>query len=187
MRQRQQLSRFAVLRSERDHFAVTRRGFFGALQPVEQNTQVGVRVDMFRVESDSCAIRGFRFDRLSGRPQQHSQIVMGVRMARIDCDRTPVRVDRAVKPVTRLEDDAEVAVPVRLIGHEREAPLDEREGFAVPPLLMREHTGVVQRTGMIGRRLEHAAVHLVGLGQLLVLLQKDRERDRLLERQLTRR
>ena len=112
---------------------------------------------------------------------------MGVRMARIDCDRTPVRVDGAVKPVIRLEDDAEVAVPVRLIGHEREAPLDEREGFAVPPLLMREHAGVVQRTSMIWRRREHSAVNLVGLDQLLVLLQKDRERDRLLERQLTRR
>src|SRR5437879_5871945 len=47
VRQRQQLSRFAVLRSERDHFAVARRGFFGALQPVEQNAQVGIRVDMF--------------------------------------------------------------------------------------------------------------------------------------------
>jgi hypothetical protein len=108
-------------------------------------------------------------------------------MARIDRNRTPVRVDCALQPVVRLEDDAEVAVPIRLIGHQREAPLDERERFAVPPLLMREHTRVVQRTRMIGCRLEHSAVYLVGLGPLLVLLQKDRERDRLLERQLTRR
>ena len=92
-----------------------------------------------------------------------------------------------VQPVVRLEDDAEVAVPVRLIGHEREAPLDERDGFVVPPLLMREHAGVVQRSGMIGSGLEHPAVHLVGLDELLVLLQQDREGDRLLERQLTRR
>ena len=95
VRQRQQLPRFAVLRSERDHFAVTRRGFFSAFQPVEQNAQVGIRVNVFRVQSDGCAIRGFRFDRLSGRPQQHSQIVVGVRVARIDGDRTPVRVDSA--------------------------------------------------------------------------------------------
>ena len=142
---------------------------------------------MFRIQSDGCAIRGFRFDRLSGRPQQHPQIVVGVRVARIDGDRTPVRVDRGIQPVVRLEDDAKVAAPVRLIGHERKAPLDEREGFVVPPLLMREHAGVVQRTGMIGRSLEHSAVHLVSLDELLVFLQKDREGDRLLERQLTRR
>ena len=105
----------------------------------------------------------------------------------IDGDRTPVRGDRRLQPVVRLEDDAEVAAPVRLIGREREAALDERERFVVAPLLMREHAGVVQRTGMIGCGLEHAAVQLVGLGELLVLLQEDRERDRLLERQLTRR
>ena len=68
VRQRQQLSRLAMLRSERDHFAVTRRGFFSALQPVEQNAQVGIRVNMFRIQLDGCAIRGLRFDRLSGRP-----------------------------------------------------------------------------------------------------------------------
>jgi hypothetical protein len=112
---------------------------------------------------------------------------MGVRVARIDGDRTPVRVDCEVQPFVRLEDDAEVAVPVRLIGHERDASLDEREGLVVPPLLMREHTGVVQRTRMIGCSLEYPAVHLVGLNELLVFLQNDRERDRLLERQLTRR
>ena len=150
MRQRQQLSCFAVFRSEPDHFAVAGRSFFGALQTLEENAQVGVRINMVRVQSDGCAIRAFRFDRLPGRPQQHSQIAMGIRVARIDGDRTPVRIDCEVQPVVRLEDDAEVAVPVRLIGHERETPLDEREGFVGPPLFMREHTGVVQRTRMIG-------------------------------------
>src|SRR6266545_5402627 len=112
---------------------------------------------------------------------------MRVRVARIDGDRTPVRVDRSFQPGVRLEDDAEVTVPVRLIGHERKAALDERQRFAVASLLMREHAGVVQRTRMIGCSLEYAAVHLLGLDELLVLLQKDRERDRFLERQLTRR
>jgi hypothetical protein len=37
-----------------------------------------------------------------------------------------------------------------LIGPEGEAALDESEGFVVPPELMREHAGVVQRTRMIG-------------------------------------
>jgi hypothetical protein len=74
-----------------------------------------------------------------------------------------------------------------LIGHERKAPLDQREGFVVAPLLMREHAGVVQRTRMIGCSLEYSAVYLLGLDELFVLLQKNRERDRLLERQFTRR
>ena len=96
-------------------------------------------------------------------------------------------VDCGLQPAVRLQDDAEIAVPVRLLGREREAALDQRNGFVAAPLLVREHAGVVQRTRMIGRGLEDSAVQLVRLGELLVLLQKDRERDRLLERQLTRR
>ena len=87
----------------------------------------------------------------------------------------------------RLEDDAEVAVPVRLIRHQRDASFDQCEGFLVPPLLVREHAGVVQRTRMIGCHLEHATVNLVGLDEMFISLQKDRERNRFLERQLTRR
>ena len=60
-------------------------------------------------------------------------------------------------------------------------------GFFVSPLLMRKNARIVQRAGMIGRRLEHAAVDLVGLNELLVLLQKNGDRNRLLERQLARR
>ena len=112
---------------------------------------------------------------------------MGVRVTWIDGDGAPVGVDCAVKPVCRLQDDAKVAVPVCLIGYEREAPLDERKRFVVPSLLMRKNAGVVQRTRMIGCSLEDPAVQLVGLDELLVLLQKDRERDRFLDRQLTRR
>jgi hypothetical protein len=37
----------------------------------------------------------------------------------------------------RLQDDAEIAVPVRLIRHERDASFDECKGFFVSPLLMR--------------------------------------------------
>ena len=112
---------------------------------------------------------------------------MGIRVARIDGDRAPVRVDCPIQPAVRLEDDAEIAAPVRLIGHERKAPLDQRKGFIVAPLLMREHAGVVQRTRMIGCSREYAAVQLLGLAEPLVLLQKDGQRNRLLERQLARR
>src|SRR5207237_2449529 len=98
-----------------------------------------------------------------------------------------LRVAAAVPPVVVLEDEAGIAVPVRLIGHEHEAALDQREGFAVAFLLMREHPGIVQRTRMIGDSLEYSAVDFLSVGELLVLLQKNRERHRLLERQLARR
>ena len=78
-------------------------------------------------------------------------------------------------------------MPIRLIRRQREAPLDERERFVAPPLLMREDAGIVQRVRMVGCHLEHAAIHLLGLRELLVFLQQDGERDRLLERQLARR
>ena len=142
---------------------------------------------MFGVQADGFAIRGFRFDRAPGRPQQHTQIVVGVGVAGIEGDRMPVRGDRRLQPSVRLEHDAAVAAPVRLVGREREAALDQRERFVVAPLLVREHAGVMQRTGMIGRGLDDAAEQLVGLGELLVLLQDDRERDRFLDRQRTRR
>jgi hypothetical protein len=80
-----------------------------------------------------------------------------------------------------------IAAPIRLAGRQRQAALDQCEGFVIATLLMREHAGVMQRAGMIGRRLDHPAVQLVGLGKLLVFLQKDRKRDRFLERQRTRR
>ena len=93
VRQRQQLARFGVLRPERDHLAVARRGFLGPLQPVEQNAEVGVCVDVLGIQPDGCAIRGFRFDRLSGCPQQYAEIVVGIRVARIDGYRAPIRTD----------------------------------------------------------------------------------------------
>src|SRR4029450_3980147 len=132
------------------------------------------------------AVRGFRLDRLSGRSQQYAQIAMGIRMAWIDCDRTPVGGDCQVQLGVRLEYDAKVAVPVRLIGHKREASLDKLDGFADLPLLMRQHTRVVQRAGMIGRNLKDAAVQFVSFREMLVLLQEDGERHRFLESQFPR-
>jgi hypothetical protein len=74
-----------------------------------------------------------------------------------------------------------------LIRHERDASLDEREGLLVSPLLVREQAGVVQRPRMIGCHFEHTAINLARCNELLVFLQKDRDRNRLFERQLARR
>ena len=92
-------------------------------------------------------MRDFRLGGLSGRPQQHTHIVIGVGVTRINGLAHQWKFDCEVQPAVRLEDEAEVAVPVRLIGHAREAPLDECQSFVVPPLLMRKHTRVVQRAG----------------------------------------
>jgi hypothetical protein len=46
---------------------------------------------------------------------------------------------------------------------------------------MGEHAGEVQRRGMVGRDLEDAAVDLAGRRPLLGLLQRDRDRQRLVE------
>ena len=68
VRQRQQLSRFPVLRPERDHLAVARRRFLGSFQPVEQDAQVGVGVDVIRMQSNGGAIGGFRCGRVLRSP-----------------------------------------------------------------------------------------------------------------------
>jgi hypothetical protein len=105
-------------------------------------------------------------------------------VARIEGDRAPVRFNGTVQAAVRLEDDAEIAVSVGLIGRECKTPLCEREGLAILPSLMCEHTGVMQCTGVIGCSLEHPPVHLPRFCELLVLLQKNRERDGFFERQL---
>ena len=87
----------------------------------------------------------------------------------------------------RLKDDAQVVVAVRAIGISARLRSIERDRFVAPSLLMRQDAGVVQRGGMIRGRLEHAAIQLLGLDELIVLLKQDRERDRLVERQLARR
>ena len=134
MRQRQQLARFPVLRPERDHLAVARRRFLGPLQPVEQNAEIGVRVDVFGVSwmaaryaaSASAGFRSLSAPRRDccARSRGSGSMAIARRYAST----------ALVQPAVRLEDDSEVAVPVRLVGREREAPLDERDSFVVAAL-----------------------------------------------------
>jgi hypothetical protein len=74
-----------------------------------------------------------------------------------------------------------------LIGDNREALLDERDRLVALPLLVRQDTGKVQHVGMIGYELENPAIDILGLGELLVLVEADRERHRLLEREIAHR
>jgi hypothetical protein len=68
---------------------------------------------------------------------------MSVRVTRIEGDRAPVGVDGKVQAAVRLQDDAEIAVSVGLIGRECKTPLYQREGLLVLPWLMCEHASVM--------------------------------------------
>ena len=119
-----------------------------------------------------------------GRAQQHAQIAVGVGMFRVELDRARERRDRLVDARLRLVGDAEVAVPVRATGLAGEAALHQREGLVAASSLLGEDARVVQRIGMIGRGREDPAVERLGLGELLIPLQKDGDGDRLVERQI---
>src|SRR5262249_2033419 len=80
----------------------------------------------------------------------------------------------------------EVAVAIGSIGSQREAALDERDRFVTPPLLLRQDAGIVQSVRVIRSRFEDAAIQLPGFRELIVLLEKDRDPDRLVYGELAR-
>ena len=136
---------------------------------------------MLGVQANGDSIGRLGFDRLALRSQDDTEIVVRVGVIRIECDRALIRADRFVQPESILQDDPQVAVPVRALGLELEAPLDQRDCLLAPRLLMGEHSRVVQRVGMVGRDLEDAAVDLARSRPLLVLLQHDGDRYRLVQ------
>ena len=87
---------------------------------------------------------------------------MRIGVTRVDGDRMLIGVDRRLQLARRLENDAQVVVAIRPIRRERKAPLDERDGFVALPLLMRQDARIVQRVRMIRRRVEDAAIQLLG-------------------------
>ena len=183
VRERQQPSRFRMPRPERDDLREAARGFALPPQAVEQNAEVVVRIRVVGVDSNRGSICRLRFDDTSLRAEDDAEVVVGVRVIRVEGDRLLVRRDRLVQPEPILQDDPEIAVPVGPIGLELETSLDQRDGLVASRLLMGEHSGEVQRTGMVGRDLEDAAVDLRSRRPLLGLLQHDRDRERLVEAQ----
>ena len=65
---------------------------------------------------------------------------MRIGVVRIECNRASIGGDRLVQPESILQDDPQVAVPVRPIGLELETPLDQRDCLLAPRLLMGEHS-----------------------------------------------
>ncbi len=183
VREGQQPSRLRMLRPERDDLREAERGFPLAPQAVEQDAEVVVRIRMVGVDLDRRSICRLRIDDASLRAEDDAEVVVGVRVLRVESDRPLVRGGRFVQPEAILQDDPEIAVPVGPIGLELETPRDQRDGVVVSLLLMGEHSGEVQRAGMIGRDFEDAPVDLRSRRPLLGLLQHDRDRQRLVEAQ----
>jgi hypothetical protein len=102
-------------------------------------------------------------------------------MLRVEGERLLVGGDRLVQAEAVLQDDPEVAVPVGAIGLERQAPLDQRDRVVAMCLLMCEDAREVQGGGMVGSNLEDAAVDLRGRRPLLGLLERNRDRQRLVD------
>jgi hypothetical protein len=85
-----------------------------------------------------------------------------------------------------LKNDPQIAVPVSLIRAEIQTPPDEVDGLIGSTLLVRKQAGVVQGVLVLRRHLEHAVVDEFRLGQVMLLLQLDGQRDGLVDRQLLR-
>ncbi len=81
----------------------------------------------------------------------------------------------------RLENDAEIAIPIRMAGRELEASVDERYSVVTAPLLMSKHTSEMQRLGMIGRNFKNTFIQFLRLSQLRVFLKDNGDRQRLTE------
>ncbi len=187
VRQRQQPARFGMLRPERDHSAETGDGFSRALQAVQQDAEIRVRVDVLRIQLDRGPVRRFGLNRLLCRAQQHAQIAVGIRVARVQGNGAVIGRDRFVQTTRLLECNPEVAVPVRRVRQERQTLLDQLDTIAAAPALMREHPGEVQGGWILAINLENRLVHDVSFFEPIVLMEIDGDLQGLGDREFARR
>jgi hypothetical protein len=75
-------------------------------------------------------------------------------MSRIERNRALTRDDRLIQPESIPQDDRQVAVPVRPRGSSSRLLSISLTASSLRPFLMREHSRVVHRIGMVGRDLE---------------------------------
>jgi hypothetical protein len=170
-------------RPERDHLREGARCLAPAAEAVQQDAEVVVGIGVVGIDADRRPVRRFRIGDASQRTEDDAEVVVGVGVARVELDRALVSCGCLVQPETILQDDPEIAVPVGAVGLELDASLDQRDCFVASLLLMGEDSGEVQGPGMIGRGFENAAVDLGSGRVLLGLLQRDRDRKRLVDGQ----
>ena len=109
---------------------------------------------------------------------------MSIGVTGLKRDRLPVRADGIVEQPDRLQDDAEVAVPVGLIRSGLETTGDEGQRFTAPAAMVGEHAGKVQRIRRVRDHREHPLQERAGFVQLIVLQTLDGDRGGFIDRQL---
>jgi hypothetical protein len=139
---------------------------------------------MIRIEGDHRAIRGFGLIDLTVQPLQHAEIVERVLMGRIERNRSTERLHRCLELAVRLQDDAEIAVPVWLFRHALEAAPNEIQRLIVAATLVREYAVIMERVWMIGLELQHRVANRVGVAEAALLHLRHGDLDRLLDRDL---
>ena len=155
--------------------------FVRPLLTVEEHAEVVVRVRVLGIYAYCDPIVRFGFFRLAFGPQDHTEIVVRVGVLRFERDRALVCDDRIVELESILQDDPQIAVPVRSLRFELQAPPDQRDCILASCLLMREDAREVQRARMVGRDIKNAAVDVCGSSPLLALLQREGDRHRLVQ------
>ena len=70
----------------------------GALLAVQQDPEVGPRVDVRRIDPDGLTVRRFRVGRSAQRAEQNAEVAVGVCVIRIERNRAPVRRRRVLEP-----------------------------------------------------------------------------------------
>jgi len=103
---------------------------------------------------------------------------VGVHVPGIERDRLAERRDGLIELATRLQHDAEIAVPVGPGRREHEAPLDERHRLVMTALLVCNHTQVVHGVSVVRRLLEDRAIDVGRLLDVPALLALDADRHR---------
>src|ERR1700742_2317230 len=172
--------------TQRDGLAEAVRGFLGTVQAIEQDAEIGVRIHMVWTQADRRAVGGLGSLRTARGPQQDAEIAVRGGVAGIEFNGAFVLGNRVAESATGLQNDSKIAVPVRLIRAECETLPDEVDGFIGSALLVRQQAAVVKGVRMLRRHVEHACIQLFRLGQVVLLLQQNRQRDGLVDRQRPR-
>ena len=142
---------------------------------------------MVGTQADCCSVGRLGFFRPAGGAKQDAEIAVRVSVAGVEFNGAFVLGDRIPESAVGLQNNPEIAMPVGLIRAESEALPDEFDGFIGSALLVRQQAGVVQSVWMVWRHIEHPSIELLCLVHVMLLLQLNRQRDGLVDRQLPRR
>ena len=105
---------------------------------------------MVGTQADCGSVGSLGFLRPASGAQQDAEIVVRVSVAGVDRNGAFVLGDRILESAVGLQNNPEIAMPVRLIRAEREAVPDEVDGFIGSALLVRQQAGVVKSVWMVG-------------------------------------